>query len=183
MAELSTNRTGEKSIQVDTENGEFTFICSRSPQNLEFGNFTLLCGWARWMNKKLKRTCRGPLLFSLNPIVLSRCRCRRRRHRRSSFLNSLVCGLTHCQPLSQGPLSSSLHWEWILEGGRERTPETRLTQCMHTSHAYRKHYSSQSTAGSYKRLILFCCNWRNRSLSGLRTEWYKEIHTKSNDTP
>ena len=28
----------------------------------------------------------GPLFFSLNPIVLSRCRCRRR----SSFLNSLL---------------------------------------------------------------------------------------------
>ena len=38
------------------------------------------------MYQNLKRTCSQPLFFSLNPIVLSRCRCRRR----SSFLNSLI---------------------------------------------------------------------------------------------
>ena len=84
VAELSSNGTGENGVQVETENGKFTFMCSRSQQNLEFGNFTLLFGGAHKSStvKKCTKTYNaraGPLFFSLNPIVLSRCRCRRRK--------------------------------------------------------------------------------------------------------
>ena len=42
VAELSSNRTGGNGAQVETENEKFTVMCSSSPQNLEFGHFTLL---------------------------------------------------------------------------------------------------------------------------------------------
>ena len=44
MAELFGNRTNGNGVQVETENDKFTVICSRSPQNLGFGHFTLLFG-------------------------------------------------------------------------------------------------------------------------------------------
>ena len=44
VAELSSKRTGGKGVQVETKNENFTVMCSRSPQNLEFGYFTLLFG-------------------------------------------------------------------------------------------------------------------------------------------
>ena len=44
VAELSSNRTGGNGVQVDTEKGKYTVVYSRSPQNLEFGHFTLLFG-------------------------------------------------------------------------------------------------------------------------------------------
>ena len=49
VAELSSNRTGGNGIQGQTKNGKFTVVCSRSPQNPEFGHFTLLFGrvWRR----------------------------------------------------------------------------------------------------------------------------------------
>ena len=50
MAELSSNRTGGHSVQFETESETFTVMCSRSPQNLEFGHFTLLFGRARLGN-------------------------------------------------------------------------------------------------------------------------------------
>ena len=78
MAELSNIRTGENGVQVETENRKFTIMCSRFPQNLKFGNFLRRCC--------LAEHGAGPLFFSLNSVVLSRCRCLRR----SSFLNSVV---------------------------------------------------------------------------------------------
>ena len=43
MAELSSvNRTCGNGVQVKTENNKITVVCSRSPQNLKFGHFTLL---------------------------------------------------------------------------------------------------------------------------------------------
>ena len=44
VAELSSNGTGGKGVQVETENEKFTVMCSRSPQNLGFSHFTLLFG-------------------------------------------------------------------------------------------------------------------------------------------
>ena len=44
VAELSSNRTDGNGIQVESENEKCIIMCSRSPQNLEFGNFTLLFG-------------------------------------------------------------------------------------------------------------------------------------------
>ena len=35
MAELSSNSTGGKGVQVETEDEKFTVMCSRSRQNLE----------------------------------------------------------------------------------------------------------------------------------------------------
>ena len=64
VAELSSNRTGENGVQVETANGKFTFMSSRSPQNLEFGHFTLLFGRARLRNvPKFKMHVEG-LCFS-----------------------------------------------------------------------------------------------------------------------
>ena len=48
MGELSSNRTGENDVQIETENEKFTGMCSRSPQNHVFGNYTLLFGRARY---------------------------------------------------------------------------------------------------------------------------------------
>ena len=65
-------------------------MCSRSPQNLEFGwsdligHFTLLFCRGRRRNVP-KFLTHFILFFSLIPIVLYRCRCRRR----SSFSNCL----------------------------------------------------------------------------------------------
>ena len=50
VAELSSNRTGGNGVQVETEIKKFTVMCSRSPQNFEFGYFTFLFGRARWRN-------------------------------------------------------------------------------------------------------------------------------------
>ena len=36
------NYPGTKLVQVKRENETFTVVCSRSPQNLEFGYFTML---------------------------------------------------------------------------------------------------------------------------------------------
>ena len=41
MAKLPSNRTGGNGAHVDKEKGTFIVVCSRSPQNLEFGHFTL----------------------------------------------------------------------------------------------------------------------------------------------
>ena len=50
LAELSSNRTGGNGIQVETENEKFTIVCSCTPQNFEFGHFTLLFGRVRRRN-------------------------------------------------------------------------------------------------------------------------------------
>ena len=44
MAELSGSWICREGVQVQTEKGKFTVVCSRSPQNLEFGHFrSLFC--------------------------------------------------------------------------------------------------------------------------------------------
>ena len=65
-------------VQVKKENEKFTVMRSRSPQNLEFGYFTLLFEeGGKKMDQTLKRAS-GAILFLVKPIVLRRCRCRRR---------------------------------------------------------------------------------------------------------
>ena len=70
MAELPSNGTGGNGVQVETENENITVICSRSPQNLEFGHFTSV--WPRTVKEctRIYNARAGPLFFSLNPIVL-----------------------------------------------------------------------------------------------------------------
>ena len=76
--ELSRNQIGRSGVQVKKENQKFTAVRSRSPQNLKCGHFTLLfCRERQEMYQNVKRTCR--------PIVLRRCRCRRRRRCLSSL--------------------------------------------------------------------------------------------------
>ena len=48
--ELSSNRKVGKGVQVERENKKCTVMCSHSPQNLEFGHFTLLFGLVRQRN-------------------------------------------------------------------------------------------------------------------------------------
>ena len=50
VVEQSSNRTGGNGVQVETEIENFTVMCSPSPQDLEFGHFTLWLGRARWGN-------------------------------------------------------------------------------------------------------------------------------------
>ena len=58
---------------------------SRSPQNLEFGHFTLLfCRGRQRNDQNLKRTCRAIVFVKL--FVLWRCR----RRRRGVFVSSLI---------------------------------------------------------------------------------------------
>ena len=40
--ELSRNQIDRRGVRVKKENEKFTVLCSHSPQNLKFGNFTLL---------------------------------------------------------------------------------------------------------------------------------------------
>ena len=62
-------------------------MCSRSPQNLEFGHFTLLFCRGRQRNVQKTYNARAELLFLLiKPIVLRRSRRRRRRR----ILRSLI---------------------------------------------------------------------------------------------
>ena len=41
--ELHRSQIGWSGVQVKKEDEKFTVLCSRSPQDLEFGNFTLFC--------------------------------------------------------------------------------------------------------------------------------------------
>ena len=68
MAELSSNRTGENGVQVETENEKFTVMCSRPPKNLEFGNFMLLFGRVRRRNvPKFITHVQGVFVFLIKP--------------------------------------------------------------------------------------------------------------------
>ena len=42
VGEVSCNSIDRDGVQVRKENEKFTVVCSRSPQNLEFGHFALL---------------------------------------------------------------------------------------------------------------------------------------------
>ena len=78
--ELPRNQIGRRVIRVKKENEIFTVICSRSPQILVFGHFTLLfC--TRWRRNvaKFKMHVQGDCFFLIKPIVLRRCRFRQRR--------------------------------------------------------------------------------------------------------
>ena len=65
------NKTGENGVQVETESGKFTVICSRSPQNLEFGLFTLLFGGLRAKKcTKIYNARAKPLVFLIKSYYL-----------------------------------------------------------------------------------------------------------------
>ena len=78
---LSRNQIGRSTVQVKEENETFTVVCSRSPQNVEIGHFTLLFCRERQRNVSKCKT-----------HVQSDCcvfwRCRRRR--RGVFVRSLL---------------------------------------------------------------------------------------------
>ena len=63
--ELSRNQISRSGVQVKKENGKFTAVRSRSPQNLECGHFTLLFCRGRQRNVSM---------LLIKPIVLRRCR-------------------------------------------------------------------------------------------------------------
>ena len=53
---LPGNQIGRSGVQVKKENESFTFVCSRSPQNLEFGHLTLLFCRGRQINVRQFKT-------------------------------------------------------------------------------------------------------------------------------
>ena len=58
--ELSRNQICRSGVQVKKENEKFTVVCSRSPQNLKCGHFTLLLCRGRQRNiPKCKTSCRA----------------------------------------------------------------------------------------------------------------------------
>ena len=74
------SRNQRSGVQVKIENEKFIVVCSRSPKNLEFGHFTLLfCRGQRRNLQKCKTHVQSDCFFLIKPIVLWRCRCRRRR--------------------------------------------------------------------------------------------------------
>ena len=61
VAKLSSNKTGENGVQVETENEKFIVMCP------EFGHFTLLFGRVRQRNvPKFKMHVRSDCLCSLS---------------------------------------------------------------------------------------------------------------------
>ena len=65
--ELSRKQIGKHGDQVNKDNEKFTFVCSRSPQNLEFGHFMLLFCRGRQRNVlKFKIHVHGDCFSSLN---------------------------------------------------------------------------------------------------------------------
>ena len=65
--ELLRNQIGRRVIRIKKENEKFTVVCSRSPQILEFGHFTLLFCTGRHRNvPKLKTHVQGDCFPSLN---------------------------------------------------------------------------------------------------------------------
>ena len=65
--ELSRNQIGCSGLQVKKENEKFTVMCSRSPQNLKCGHFTLLFCRGRQRNvRKSKTHVQSDCFCSLN---------------------------------------------------------------------------------------------------------------------
>ena len=65
--ELFRNQIGRSSVQVKKENEKFTVVCSRSPQNIKCGHFTLLFCRGRQRNvPKCKTHLQSDCLCSLN---------------------------------------------------------------------------------------------------------------------
>ena len=70
--ELSRNQIDRSGVQVKKENEKFTVVCSRSPQNLEFDNFTLLFCRGRQRNvQKFKTHVQSDCFPSLNLLFCS----------------------------------------------------------------------------------------------------------------
>ena len=88
VAELSSNRTGGNGVQVagGREGNIYRHVLTYSTKPW-ISSFHVVV-WPSTANKmyQINNSRAGPLFSSLNPIVLWRSRCRRRR----SFLNSLM---------------------------------------------------------------------------------------------
>ena len=80
-SELPRNQIGRRVIGIKKENEKFTVVCSRSPQILEFGHFTLLFCTGRHRNvPKFKTHVQGDCFSSLNLLFCGVVVvCRRRR--------------------------------------------------------------------------------------------------------
>ena len=90
---LSRNQIGRSGVQVKKENEKFTVVCSRSPQNLKCGHFTLLfCSGRQGNVPECKTHVQSDSFYSLNQLFYARCRCRCgcRRRRRRRCLSSLI---------------------------------------------------------------------------------------------
>ena len=58
-------------VQVQTEKGKFTVVCSRSPENLEFGHFEpLFCGERQRNVPKCKTHVQSHCAANCNLVVL-----------------------------------------------------------------------------------------------------------------
>ena len=79
MAEQFRNRSGRSGVQVKTENKKFPVVCSRSPQNLEFGHFVLL----------LEQT----ELLSIVNKMSSICECEKRKKKKPEKKRKCLLGL------------------------------------------------------------------------------------------
>ena len=65
--ESQSNQIGRSGVQVKKENEKFAVVCSRSPQNVELGYFTLLFFRGRQRNvPKLKSHVQSDCFSSLN---------------------------------------------------------------------------------------------------------------------
>ena len=60
MTTSKEDQIGRSGVQVKKEDGKFTVVCSRSPQNLEFGHFTLL--FCRGRQRNVPK-CKTPTVF------------------------------------------------------------------------------------------------------------------------
>ena len=80
--QTTKEQIGRTGVQVKTEQEKFTVLCSRFPQDLEFGHFTLLFAEdvrEMYQNFKKKPALAERLFWLIKPFVLWRCGCRRRR--------------------------------------------------------------------------------------------------------
>ena len=90
----STKLVGTGGVQVEKENEKFTFVCSRSPQNLEFDYFALL--FCRRRQRNITK-----LLFLLTKSIVLR-RCRRRRCKSSLYSGNIGRGRSRLYNLPMG---------------------------------------------------------------------------------
>ena len=69
---LPRNQIGRSTVQVKEENDKFTVVCLRSPQNVEFGHFTLLFCRGRQRNvPKCKTHLQSDCFCSLSLLFVA----------------------------------------------------------------------------------------------------------------
>ena len=108
------NQIGRSGVQVKKGNEKFTVVRSRSPQNLKCGHFTLLFCRGRQRNvTKCKTHVQSVFFFLIKPIVLRRCRCRRRRRCLSSL--TWLALRAHLAVASARLKARSLYQNWLFK--------------------------------------------------------------------